>query len=269
MVESRMRDRSHDAFSPPGRRAICGCSLAKHPFFQDFLLVCIVRAFGRGKGAHLLIIFLLILAPTFCYSQGTAQDSVLQFLAKNQESIYQIVDGYKKASFNWAQMFATLAGFIFLTFLTWRLWFLDWLKSHIQKKALEAIDEINNLKTAKILVVSNGDDTFLKSFFKEKKFPNVKFIQMPSAYQPVSDFDYELVFGNNDNNALDKSALRKFVGEDELLFYFGKSGSWDFANDTQELSKKINFANSRAQIYGNLLSSLEFLALVNPKIKNV
>ncbi len=166
------------------------------------------------------------------------------------------------------QFTATLVGLLFLIALTWKLWFQDWLKSHIQKKALEAIDEMNNLKTAKILVVSNGDDTFLKSFFKEKKFDNIKFIQMPSAYQPVSDFDYELVFGNNDNNALDKAELRKFVREDNLLFYFGKPSSWDFASDTPELSKKINFANSRAQIYGNLMSSLEFLSLVNPKIKN-
>jgi hypothetical protein len=269
MAESRMRYKSVNAFSPRWRRAVCGCSLAKFSVFQESLFISIVCTFVRGKGVRFLMIFLLILAPTFCYSQGTAQDSVLQFLTKNQESIHQIVEGYKKVSFNWEQLIATFSGVILLIFLTWKLWFQDWLKSHIQKKTLEAIDEINNLKTAKILVVSNGDDTFLKSFFKEKKFPNVKFVQMPSAYQPVSDFDYELVFGNNDNNALDKSALRKFVGEDNLLFYFGKSGSWDFANDTPELSKKINFANSRAQIYGNLLSSLEFLALVNPKIKNV
>jgi len=189
-------------------------------------------------------------------------------LTKNQEEIHQIVEGYKKVSFSWTQLFGTLLGAIFLAILTWKIWIQDWLKSYIRKKSLEAIDEINNLKTAKVLVVSNGDDTFLKSFFNEKKFANIRFIQMATIFAPVNDFDYDLVFGNNDNGVLDKTELRKFVGEDNLLFYFGKSGSWDFANDTPELAKKINFANSRAQIYGNLMSSLEFLALVKPKIKN-
>lgn len=200
----------------------------------------------------------------FAQTITPAQDSLLQFLAKNEASVREIVHGYNQVSFNWTQFLVTFGAAIALGWLTWRYWAKDKLFNHVKKKTQEAIDNLNNLKTVKILVVSgkNSSDEFLRSFFEEKKFSNVKF-------KPESGFTPDVIFANNEDNSLDKDAVRKMVGERMVLFYFGKSGSWDYANDTPELSRKINFANSRAQIYGNLMSSVEFLELIKPRITNI
>jgi len=210
-----------------------------------------------------LLVFGWLCLPLLAASQ-TAQDSLLQFLTENKTSVQQLVNNYKAVSFNWAQFLATFAGFLFLAGLTWKFWAKDKLAQYVKKKSQEAIDSMGNLKTANILVVSGeaSNTAFLESFFKAKQFPNVEF-------QPKPGFTPHVIFANNEDGTLDKAAVRQMVKEDMVLFYFGKSGTWDFANDSPELSRKINFANSRAQIYGNLMSSLEFLELVKPKIKNV
>jgi|GEM_PF-1675141 len=194
-----------------------------------------------------------------------AQDSLLQYLMQNKT-------GLKTAMqvFNWKQLLLSFGGLLIFVGAAWKFWVQDWLKKYIKSKAEEAVEEMAGLKGVKILVLSNGDDgVFLKSFFKTKGFSNFKFIQIADKKVEVTDFDYDVVFANNDNGNLDKTLARQYVKEDSVLFYFGKPNSWDWQNDTPELSRKINFANSRAQIYGNLMSSLEFLELVKPKIKNV
>lgn len=195
-----------------------------------------------------------------------AQDSLLQYLIKNKNGLQTAIE-----VFNWKQLLLTLVGFLFFVGVAWRLWIKDWLKKYIQKKAEEALDEISSLKSANILVLTSksGKDDFLRTFFKAKKFPNVKFERLGDDFKAPDGFDYDVVFANNDDGELDKSLVRKYVADEQPLFYFGKPNTWDYQNDTPELSRKINFANSRAQIYGNFMSSLEFLELVNPKIKNV
>jgi len=193
-----------------------------------------------------------------------AQDSLLQYLVKNQADLKSAIENYQSVAFNGKQLLATLAGFLLFCGLTWKLWAEEWIKNHIKTKAQEAVESLSNLKTMKILVMSgeNSSDEFLQSFFEEKKFPNVKFI-------PEKGFTPNVIFANNEDGTMDKDVVRQSVKEDMVLFYLGKAGSWDWQNDTPEISRKINFANSRAQIYGNLMSSLEFLELVQPKIKNV
>jgi hypothetical protein len=210
-----------------------------------------------------LLVFGWLSLPLLAASQ-TAQDSLLQFLTENKTSVQQLVNNYKAVSFNWAQFLVTFAGFLFLAGLTWKFWAKDKLAQYVKKKSQETIDSLSDLKKAKILVVSGEESStaFLESFFDAKKFPHVKFKQEPG-------FTPHVIFANNEDGMLDKAAVRQMVKEDMVLFYLGQSRTWDFENDTPELSRKINFANSRAQIYGNLMSSLEFLELVKPKIKNV
>jgi len=206
----------------------------------------------------------MALAPNWTWAQTSASDSLLLYLEKNKAAVHGLVDGYNQVSFNWMQFLATFGVAIILIVLTWRFWGKEHLSIYVKKKAQEAIESLSDLKKAKILVISgdSGSIVFLESFFDEKKFPNVKF-------KPEAGFAPSVIFANNEDGTLDKAVVRQMVKEDMVLFYFGKSGTWDFANDTPELSRKINFANSRAQIYGNLMSSLEFLELVKPKIKNV
>lgn len=221
------------------------------------------------------LILLPLLFPLIAQAQTPGRDSLLSYLEKNQATVHNLVDSYNRISIGWATIAATLAGVIFLTVLTWQLWGKEKLAAYIRTKTQEAIDAANNLKKANILVLSstagqaNDNAGFLRSFFKAKNFPNVRYEHLGSEFKPISDFHYDVVFANNDDGQLDKAVIREYVHEDTLLFYFGKSSSWDFANDTPEISRKINYANSRAQIYGNLMSSLEFLELVQPKIKNV
>lgn len=228
---------------------------------------------AKVKSSLLLLLFLMtgtsiVLAQAAISPQ---QDSLLQFLLKNQADVKSLVQQYQTISFNWKQLAASLVGVIFLSGLTWKLWGENWLKNYVTGKAQEIVDRLSNLKGAKILVLTdkNGSDTFLRSFFPQKKFPNVRFEHIGNEFRPITDFEYQVVFINNDDNKIDKSVARQYFREDTALFYFGRASSWDFNNDTPAISRAINFANSRAQIYGNLMSSLEFLELVNPKIKNV
>lgn len=211
-----------------------------------------------------ILLVLIAITPIWVVAQTTPRDSLLQYLEKNVKAVHGLVDGYNQVSFNWMQFLTTFGVAIILIALTWRLWGKEYLSTYVKKKAQEAIESLSDLKKAKILVISgeNSSTAFLESFFDEKKFPNVKF-------KPEAGFTPNVIFANNEDGTLDKAVVRQMVKEDMVLFYFGKSGTWDFANDTPELSRKINFANSRAQIYGNLMSSLEFLELVKPKIKNV
>ncbi len=210
-----------------------------------------------------ILILIAIISSCALFGQ-TAQDSLLQFLTENKSTVHEMVTNYKKVAFNWAQVISTIGGLLILIGLTWKLWGKDKLTEYVKKKAQEAIDNMANLKTANILVVGGpkSSNEFLVSFFKAKEFRNVKFAAEPG-------FIPDVIFANNEDGTLDKAAIRQMVTEDKVFFYFGKAGTWDYQNDTPEISRKINFANSRAQIYGNLMSSLEFLELVKPKIKNV
>lgn len=194
-----------------------------------------------------------------------AQDSLLQYLMKNRDGLQTAIE-----VFDWKQLAWTLVGFLFFAGAAWKIWIKDWLKKYVQEKAEETLEEITSLKNTNILVLTSktGKDDFLRAFFKAKKFPNVRFERIEDQYKEISDFDCELVFANNDDGKLNQGIAREYYKEGRVFFYFGKE-RWDSSKDSEDLGRNLNMANSRAQIYGNLMSSLEFLALVKPKIKNV
>ncbi len=220
------------------------------------------------------IFLVLILFKTVVSAQAVTADSLNHYLLKHQESVIGMVNGYEKISFSWIQLGSTLVGVIFLTFLTWKLWLQEWLKNHIQTKAKEFADDLLAMKQIPILVLSStsgqpGNDGFLKDFFAEKKLTQVKFLPISDTVIPVTDFRYKIVFANNEDANLNKALVREYVKNGQAIFYFGPQGSWDYSVDTLEIKRQINFANSRAQIYGNLMSTLQFLDITQPKVKNV
>jgi hypothetical protein len=193
------------------------------------------------------------------------QDSLLKYLIQNRSGLKFAVE-----IFDWKRLLLTLVGFLFFVSLTWKLWAEDWIKNHIKNKAQEAVENLANLKGANILVLSSakGSDAFLRDFFKAKKFSNLRFEHIGDDFASITDFDYDVVFVNNDDGKINQDIARQHCRVDNVLFYFGKE-RWDINKDSPELGRSLNMANSRAQIYGNLMSSLEFLELVKPKIKNV
>jgi hypothetical protein len=217
---------------------------------------------------------LVVLSSMAGFGQSVTSDSLTRYLLKHQESVHTIIDGYEKAGINWTQILTTLAGFIFFLGAAWKFFIQDWLKAYINKKAEELADNISNLKSTPILVVSSNkgkpdNDEFLQGFFEEKKINKTKFIRIEDNFVPVTDFRYKLVFINNDDGNIPQKIAEQYSDKEQPIFYFGASGSWKFQDSSVETNKQINLANSRAQIYGNLMSTLQFLSIIKPNVKNV
>lgn len=217
--------------------------------------------------------FVAFLIFETAHGQSVTQDSLSRFLLKNQATVHDVIDNYDTL-FNWKNLSLTFAGLIFFLLAGWNFFLKDWLKNYINKKAEELADKASNLTTTPILVVSSAkgksnNDEFLQDFFESKKFVKTKFIRIKDEFIPVNDFRYKLVFINNDDGLIPQSLAEQYALNGAPIFYFGKSGSWDFNASTKEINTQINLANSRAQIYGNLMSSLQFLSLVKPDVKNV
>lgn len=129
---------------------------------------------------------------------------------------------------------------------------------------LELIDRQNEekqiLKRKKILVLSakGGDDSFFKLFFRENGFNNVDNISFKKvdSYQDFGQFD--LIFANNERNDLEFELIDEYFensNEQMVLFYFNTTGE-KYIN--ANVSDRLNFANGRNQIYGNLINLLKY-----------
>lgn len=221
-----------------------------------------------------LLPFFAILLATALTAQTTDSLSKAaefqQFLFKNKETVKDMVEAYKKV-FDWKQLVADLVGFCLVFGIAWKFFLKNWITEFFQKKAIAAVESMSDLKQQQILVVSSptASTEFLEDFFEIKKFEKVEFLAVEKGKTPPpKTARYSLIFANNDDGQLDIESVSSYVKDRNVLFYFGKSGSWPFGK-SPEIDRKLNLANSRAQIYGNLMSSLEFLELVKPKIKNV
>ncbi|WP_282068461.1 NARF domain-containing protein [Olleya namhaensis] len=140
----------------------------------------------------------------------------------------------------------------------------------ITQRESDILDVVNNndvekqiLKNKKILVLTSkeGDDKFLRKFFKTMGFSldNID-------YQKVNSYEdhfgkYDLVFANDEDESLGVNLTQEYFEQspnDSVLFYFGKS----YKRGTKE-ANRINFANSRTQIYGNLINLLKYQDLID------
>lgn len=145
-------------------------------------------------------------------------------------------------------------------------WFTNIIQGWVEK-----YEEVNRLKQEKsILVLSANQDfanqKFIKKLFDKRKFGfhKVEYATLENMEEKLKTFDPNIIFANNEDGKLNQTTLEKLIEKRyyTALFYFGKPNSWDFRKYDQsnptEFLDRLNFANSRAQVYGNLLSTMKF-----------
>lgn len=136
-----------------------------------------------------------------------------------------------------------------------------------EKELIEMIkkqnEEFQFKEKHSLLVVSNkeGDELFLRRFFKEMKF-NPKKIDYETLdkCKTKRSIKEDLVFFNNEEKTMEHDVLLDILSKTKdtsLCFYFGPDRF-----DGKEFKDKVNFANSRVQIYGNLINSLRYKSLL-------
>ncbi len=113
----------------------------------------------------------------------------------------------------------------------------------------------------KILVLStpNGDSSFLRKLFKEFKFQKVDF---KSVEKHENLGKYDLIFINNENGDFQFELIDSFFensSKNTVLFYFNTTKR--FYNNAK-ISNRLNFANSKTQIYGNLINLLKYQKII-------
>jgi len=177
------------------------------------------------------------------------------FLQRLQEDIKDPYQGFKTLMLF---VFFTLSTFLLKKFgPTWWQNFVRWIVENEDAR-------LKNHK--KILVLSStlekegsaDNENFIKGFFKSTGFneDNIHYEKI-NTYESI-DFDYDLVFVNNEDGVLDQSYLETYVIKKPhtVLFYFSAVKRWNFQQT--KISNRMNSATFKAQIYGNLLSSLKY-----------
>lgn len=139
----------------------------------------------------------------------------------------------------------------------------------IKEEFLEAAkkqgEEFKVKEKKSILVISKkeADETFLKMFFEERGFNsrNVNYMRLGEAKNVEK---YDLVLFNNESDKKEQSPdhskeieVMAKTKKDAIGFYFGPNRF-----ESEDYKNKINFANSRPQLYGNLINSLRYQSLL-------
>ena len=106
-----------------------------------------------------------------------------------------------------------------------------------------------------VLTAKNGDDAYLRKFFKAMKFSidNVNYEKV-DTYKVYDNYD--LIFINNEAGDFDENLTETYFKESNstsVLFYFGSN-----TKVTPEQKNRMGFANSKPQIYGNLINLLKY-----------
>lgn len=240
--------------------------------------------------AVLLLFFLALLAQP----KAEAEVPFEQQLQQQEKQLKQLaaeIDSLRKASILVRESEALLkepkqilwklglpvVAFVFLMWLAWK--FVVWLEpaafTKFIQRLVERYEEVNVLKRQKkILVISpplKEEDTksaFIQDLFEEKEFKLVEFQYDVTQYTAPEQAP-DLIFVDNERGGLSQDLmvayLKQFPGA--CLFYFGRPGSFDFKHHPA-INDRINLANSRAQVYGNLLSTLKYHTLTQPRIRS-
>jgi len=155
-------------------------------------------------------------------------------------------------------------------------------KKHIEKKVKEKAEKLINevykekereiLEMAKkqneefqlkekksILIISKNKDEepFMEKFFNDMEFSTPEH-QSLREVNNLKKFD--LILFNNEKQEIDHSDILNIITKtkfDTLCFYFGSDRF-----DGKEFKDRVNFANSRVQLYGNLINSLRYQSLL-------
>ena len=119
------------------------------------------------------------------------------------------------------------------------------------------------IKNKKILVITakDGDDKFLRKFFKSMGFSidNVKYLKV-DEYSEHKGFD--LIFMNNDDEKIGTSLIDEYFNHSDsktVLFYYNTTRK-QYINSN--VSNRLSFANSPTQIYGNLINLMKYRSVL-------
>lgn len=206
----------------------------------------------------------------------TVLSKKIQVLEVDKEKLKPVIDTIevlrnpKDYLLQWGLLGLILFG---LGFLLWKK-IPELITTHLSNHK-EKFDRTTQLKKDKRILVLSHDvlkpDDFIRKFFAIKGFDKVTYEVINS--EGISQIDCDIVFAYNEDGKLNQDDICNYVKNDDLLFYFGATNTWAFPNKNEtptELQRFIlaraNFANSKAQIYGNLISSLEYHDMVAPQI---
>lgn len=120
-------------------------------------------------------------------------------------------------------------------------------------------EEFQLKETKSILVISKNpnDNPFLERFFNEMGFLKVKYETLDRVKDPDK---YDLLIFDNENLNIDHADLLAIMAKtkpENFCLYFGSDKF-----DAKEFKDRVNFANSRVQLYGNLVNSLRYQSLL-------
>lgn len=128
------------------------------------------------------------------------------------------------------------------------------------KSLIDQQVEENKLKLnshIQVLTPKDDDQQFAKNFFVEMGFKHVEYDTVGASLNIGSVPD--LVFINDEECKVDEVTIKKYIDElprEVVFFYFGK-GKIDLRHD------RLAYANSRLQVYGNLMNALTYQSLLD------
>ena len=167
-----------------------------------------------------------------------------------------------------------LASFLFLFWKWINKYTPNWYTTLIQN-LIEKYEEVNVLKRKKRILIISSSPTpknvnFINSFFNNREF---NFEKLTTNVYQTPEKPFDIIFANNEDGKLSQNMLKEYLEKHAgtCLFYFGKV-HWTYREDTEEnpdvhkINDRVNLANSRAQIYGNLISTLKYHSLTTPDI---
>ncbi len=132
-------------------------------------------------------------------------------------------------------------------------------KTQIEEMIEKQNEELQLKKEKSILVISQNpkEDPFMERFFRYMGFFNVRYEPLSQVKDPGK---YDLLLFNNEKQNIPHPDILNIMAKtraDILCFYFGPDRF-----DGKEFKDRVNFANSRVQLYGNLINSLRYQSLL-------
>lgn len=135
---------------------------------------------------------------------------------------------------------------------------------------VEKYEEVNRLKEEnQILVISSeqfSNERFIRKLFDKKRFPkkNITYVKgIDAAKSELKSGRFQVVLANNEDGELDQLKLEEILNDNKymVMLSFGKSQHWNFQKyngKIPEYINRLNLANSKAQVYNNLINALNY-----------
>lgn len=198
-------------------------------------------------------------------------------LQKDQHQVVKVLNAVQEtASDPWGYLLAKfgLLGLFAVLLAIGAFWFINktapnWYVVLIQR-LVERYEETNVLKRKKKILVlkysgeSDETNAFVQNMLDE--FTVVETLVITDKFIAPKE-RFHIVFANFEQH-FDKSKhqeiLHQYITPGICLFALIPSSGWSFTMNA-DLNKKVSIANSRAQVYGNLLSLLKYHDLTHGK----